>query len=267
LETENARARAQRGRALTWPRRRLPILLFAGALSLAAQAERSRTLGVFGDRSPEVLYSVQTDEPVIAITIDDGPDAATTPRLLQLLDAYEAKATFFLIADRVQGNESLVRAMVKAGHEIGNHMTRDVPSIELAPDVFEQELLRADRILSPFARPRWFRPGSGWYDEIMLEILERHGYQAALGTIYPLDAHVGWSWFAQRYILTLANPGSVIILHDGGGRGERTLATLQAILPELIDDGYRLVTLSELVGFATGALIDDPPDAGTEDRQ
>lgn len=249
---------------MTWPRRRLPMLLFAGALSLAVQAERSRTLGVFGDRSPEVLYSVQTDEPVIAITIDDGPDAATTPRLLQLLNAYKAKVTFFLIADRVQGNEALVRAMVEAGHEIGNHMTRDVPSIELPPDVFEQELLRADRILSPFARPRWFRPGSGWYDEIMLEIVERHRYQAALGSIYPLDAHVGWSWFAQRYILTLAGPGSVIILHDGGERGERTLATLQAILPQLIGDGYRLVTLSELVKFEAGAGINDGHEAETE---
>lgn len=246
---------------------RLALLLVAGSFCVAALAERSGTLGILGDRSPEVLYSVDADERVVALTIDDGPDVATTPRLLDLLAAYQAKATFFLIADRVRGNEELVQAIVDAGHEVGNHMTRDVPSIELAPDIFEQELLRADRILSKFAKPYWFRPGSGWYDDVMLEILARHGYRVALGSIYPLDAHISWSWFAKHYILKLTRPGSVIILHDGGARGERTLRTLGAVLPELMDDGYRLVTLSELMDVASSAAEREVRSADHNDRE
>ena len=245
--------------------KRFALLLIAGSVCAAAQADR--TLGIFNDRSPAVLYSVEADERVVALTIDDGPDPATTPRLLELLAAYRARATFFLIADRVPGNEKLVRAIVDAGHEIGNHMTRDVPSIELAPDVFEQELLRADRILSEFAKPYWFRPGSGWYDDDMLEILARHGYRVALGSVYPLDAHISWSWFARRFILKLTRPGSVIILHDGGARGERTLTTLGKVLPGLIDDGYRLVTLSELVDIGSLTADRKVPSADHDDRQ
>ena len=212
-------------------------------------AERRGTLGIFGKRSPEVLYSVKTSRFVVALTIDDGPDPETTPRLLELLEAQQAKATFFLITNRISGNEDIVRKIVTSGHEIGNHMTQDESSIDLAPAEFERKLLRAHSILSKYAEPRWFRPGSGWYDEIMLEILASHGYRCALGSIYPVDAHVPWSWLAQKVILRLLKPGAVIILHDVGNRGKRTLITLSKVLPLLRDRGYLVVNLSELIEF------------------
>jgi peptidoglycan/xylan/chitin deacetylase (PgdA/CDA1 family) len=194
----------------------------------------------------EVLYAVRTDRPLIALTIDDGPDAATTPRILEVLGRWDARATFFLIADRIPGNEGLIRRILADGHEIGNHMTRDEASIDLSAAVFEKELLRAHRVLSEFALPRWFRPGSGWYDESMLATLKKHHYRCALGTIYPLDTVISSTWLAQKIILSMARSGRIIIMHDGGRRGERTTQTLAAVLPKLRQQGYRIVTLSRL---------------------
>ncbi|MBE9479398.1 MAG: polysaccharide deacetylase family protein, partial [Chloroflexi bacterium] len=62
--------------------------------------------------SPDVLYSVQTQEPILALTIDDGPDPSTTPRILDLLMEHGARATFFLLSDHIPGNEALVQRIV-----------------------------------------------------------------------------------------------------------------------------------------------------------
>lgn len=205
------------------------------------------TLGLFGRGHPDVLYSVPTENPVVALTIDDGPDPVTTRAILDVLDRYAARATFFMISDRIAENEAVVRELVAAGHEIGNHMTRDEPSIDLSREDFESELQRAHHILSAFASPRWYRPGSGWYDEEMLAIIARHDYRCVLGSIYPLDAHLPFPGLAAKVILWQAKPGAIIILHDAGGRGERTARTLSLVLPELRNRGYRVVSLSELV--------------------
>jgi peptidoglycan/xylan/chitin deacetylase (PgdA/CDA1 family) len=193
------------------------------------------------------LYFVKTNEPLVALTIDDGPDEQTTRPILDLLKRHEAKATFFLIGDRVRGNEQLVQEMVEAGHELGNHMTRDRPSIWLSSADFEAALLEADSVLSRFADVRWIRPGSGWYDDAMLSIIEKHGYRCALGSVYPYDSAIPFSAFSAQHVLRKARAGSVIVLHDGGGRGQRTIAALERILPELRRRGLRTVTLSALV--------------------
>ena len=205
---------------------------------------------VLACQSPQVLYFVETQQPVVALTIDDGPDAATTPQTLDLLKQYNSHDTFFLIANRIPGNEAIVRRTVAEGHEIGNHMVEDFPSIDLLPAEFERRLLQADNTLSQFARPRWFRPGSGWYNQTMLAIVGKHHYKPALGSVYPLDPQIPSSWFAAHYILWNVEPGSVIILHDFGPKGRRTIETLTVILPELKRRGYNVVTLSELESVA-----------------
>lgn len=211
-------------------------------------------------RSPDVLYFVETTEPRVALTIDDGPDAGTTPRLLDLLAEHEARATFFLISDRVLGQERLAERIAAAGHEIGNHLTRDRPSRSLSPPAFESALLEADSVLSRYGKLRWMRPGSGWFDEDMLAIMERHGYRCALGSIYPYDATIPSPGFAARHILRKARPGSIIVLHDGGARGERALETLARVLPELRGRGLRVVTLSELAATEPAAdVAGEPP--------
>jgi peptidoglycan/xylan/chitin deacetylase (PgdA/CDA1 family) len=201
-------------------------------------------------QSPEVTYAVEVQEPLVALTIDDGPDPVTTSKILDLLARHRARATFFLITDHIAGNETLVKRMVRDGHEIGNHLTTDAPSIHLSPAEFELELVKAHGKLERFADIRWFRPGSGWYDRNMVSIAEKNNYKTALGSVYPYDPWIPSAWFASRQILANVKPGSIIILHDNGARGERTFAALATILPILGDQGYRVVTLSELAGLA-----------------
>jgi peptidoglycan/xylan/chitin deacetylase (PgdA/CDA1 family) len=199
-----------------------------------------------GEQSPQVLYSVQTKQNVVALTIDDGPDAEHTSGILDLLREYDAKATFFLIAGRVDGNEDLVRRMIEEGHEIANHLMTDEPSIRLEDAEFERQLLEAHTLLSGYGELRWFRPGSGWYNSKMIATAMEHGYQMVLGSVYPYDPQLGSAWFSARYVLWKARPGSIIVLHDGGRRGERTLKALGSILPELRRRGFEMVTLSDL---------------------
>jgi peptidoglycan/xylan/chitin deacetylase (PgdA/CDA1 family) len=199
---------------------------------------------------PGVVYFAETNEQVIALTIDDGPDQITTSKILETLACYKAKATFFLISSRVEGNEKIVADIVSNGHELGNHLTEDKPSIKLPPSIFEAELLDAHKVLVNFAQPHWLRPSSGWYNAVMLETARKYRYRVALGSIFPYDTHISSSWFASRHILTNVRPGSIVVLHDGGSRGERTETTLATILPELRRRCYRIVTLSELFQIA-----------------
>jgi peptidoglycan/xylan/chitin deacetylase (PgdA/CDA1 family) len=195
---------------------------------------------------PGVAYFATTEDPIIALTIDDGPDAIATAKILEVLKEYGARATFFVISGRIEGNEPLLRKMLEDGHELGNHLTEDRPSIQLSPREFERDVLEAHAALSQFARPRWLRPGGGWHDRKMVEVARKYGYRVALGSIFPYDTHIPSSWFAARHILFNARPGAVIVLHDSGSRGKRTAITLERILPELYCRGYRVVALSEL---------------------
>jgi peptidoglycan/xylan/chitin deacetylase (PgdA/CDA1 family) len=106
---------------------------------------------ILAKRSPEVLYFVETQEPVVALTIDDGPDPVATPEILDVLKRHGARATFFLITDHISGNEETLVRMVKEGHEVANHLMHDQPSIRLAPSEFERQLLAAHEALSRYS--------------------------------------------------------------------------------------------------------------------
>jgi peptidoglycan-N-acetylglucosamine deacetylase len=201
-------------------------------------------------RYPGCLYQVHTQQRLVALTIDDGPDPASTPLILAELRRHQATATFFLITNRLPGQERLVRSLVGEGHELGNHFTQDRPSIRLEPHAFEADLLQAHRALSMWGRSIWARPGSGWYSQAMIDVMQRHGYRCALGSVYPFDATIPSVAWAAHYILRNTKPGAIVVLHDGGSRGQRTVRILAHVLPELHRRGYRVVSLGELVAAA-----------------
>ena len=221
----------------------LAVMILSGLLWTAPRW----LVPLIAERSPRCLYAVATTEKHVALTIDDGPDPASTAEILRVLGEHEASATFFLISDNIAGAEAIVHDLTARGHELGNHLTRDEPSIRLAPEAFVEALGEAHESITRFGTVRWLRPGGGLYDDAMLETIHRHGYRCALGSVYPYDGHVTSPRLAAAYVLANVRPGAVIVLHDGEGRGARTVAILERVLPELRKRGYRVTTLSELV--------------------
>ena len=198
----------------------------------------------------DVLFHVETQKKVIALTIDDGPHATITPQILDILKENGVRATFFVIGMNVLGNEHLIDRMVFEGHEIGNHMLVDDRSINLSPAEFERQLRQTDRILRQFSRPTWFRPGSGFYTSQMVEQIKENGYRLVVGSVYPYDAQVpaplDATDFLSNHVLANTVPGSIIVLHDGQDDRGRVVAILERILPLRKDQGYTFLTVSEL---------------------
>jgi peptidoglycan/xylan/chitin deacetylase (PgdA/CDA1 family) len=207
---------------------------------------------------PDVVYFFPVDEPLVALTIDDGPDPEATAAVLDLLAAHDARATFFFLTDNIPGNEDLVTRAVADGHELGNHLTADEVSAELSADDFSAKLAESSAILSDYGPVRWFRPGSAWYNEHIREATRSSNYRLVEASMIPLDARVRFPGLVAQYIRSSVEPGSILVLHTRRGRGPRTVAVLQRILPDLKARGFRFVTLTEL---ATQAGLEPPPSA------
>lgn len=204
-------------------------------------------LNLYSKFNPGAFFFLKCQQKLVALTIDDGPDSKTTSQILDILSKYNSSATFFVISSRVEGNENIVRSIVKQGHELGNHMTKDEPSISLPLDVFEGKLIKAGKTLSQYDAIKFFRPASGYYNQNMIDIAKKHNYTVVLGSIFPYDTHIHYPSFASYFIKLNIKPGSIIVLHDYGDRGLRTIKILSQVLPILVEQkGYRVVTLSEL---------------------
>jgi peptidoglycan-N-acetylglucosamine deacetylase len=197
-------------------------------------------------RFPDVLFQQANAGPLVALTFDDSPHATSTPRILDVLAAHDARATFFMIGEYVAGNEEIVRRLIAGGHEVGNHMLSDAPSARLPAAEFERQLLQTHEILAPFGPVRWFRPGHTRFNRRMLDQIHCHGYRCAMASTYAYEFLPISAPYAAQHILLNIRPGGVIILHDGPADQERTVAALERILPALRRRGYRVVTLSEL---------------------
>jgi len=227
------------------------LLLLMAALPLLVLFPPRPLLDALASAHPDVLFYVDTDRPVVALTLDDGPDPSVTPRILDLLAEHDARATFFLIGDRVPGNEALLERMRAGGHELANHLCQDEPAIGLSAVDFERQLVRTDSLLTAAGGAgtgggRWMRPGSGWFNDRMVDQVAAHGYRVALGSVYPHDLLLRSPRLIAEFVLRRAFAGSVLILHDGDGDPERTLRVLERVLPALKARGFEVRTLSEL---------------------
>ena len=198
-------------------------------------------------RNARVLYFVDTKAKVVALTIDDAPHPIVTPRILDVLKEYSAHATFFLIGRNIKGNEHLLNRMRRDGHELGNHLSEDAASIRLSSEEFEHQLLEVDKMINPDGPQKWFRPGSGFYNNRMLKQAEAHGYRCALGSVYPHDTIVRSTWIISTFITNKIFPGAIIVIHEGKKDRIRSVEVLKRVLPELQRLGYKVVTVSQLI--------------------
>ncbi len=200
----------------------------------------------------DLLVSAATHQPLVALTIDDGPHPSTTPALLDVLDRHEAQATFFLIGERAAHRDALVGAIVGRGHQLGNHLWRDRPSVRLPREQFRHELRRVHEELRSHDDVSVFRPGSGWFTPQMLRDASQLGYRCVLGSPWLLATEYRGDPVMQGRRLGLrAHAGAIAVLHEGTDARRAVAVVADALLTALTDRGLRAVTVRDLLTAAT----------------
>ena len=202
-------------------------------------------------------YNVNTNgDKVIALTFDDGPWDDSTAAILDTLKEYDAKATFFTVGQKISGREDLVKRAIEEGHEVGTHTWdhaagsgQGVSLILMSSDERKQEVekgLQAIKDASGQDASTIFRAPGGNFDASVASDLSS-----------IITAEIGWNidtgdWkkpgadvIAER--IKSAEPGEIILMHDGGGDRSETVAALKQALPVLKEEGYRFVTVEELI--------------------
>lgn len=190
-----------------------------------------------------------------ALTFDDGPNMTVTPLMLDVLESFSAHATFFVVGQNINGeNSAVMRRAVSLGCEIGNHSWTHSKMDEMDEATVRDEIVRTSDAIEAAVgkRPAFFRPPYF----ITSELLFRVAGMPLVGGIGCLDWEADVP--AERragMIINQVHDGSVCLLHDFTGN-EATVTALKSILPALEDKGYSFVTVSEL--FALKGVAIEP---------
>ncbi len=198
-------------------------------------------------KHPGTYYLVHTEEKVMALTFDDGPDPLYTGYILDVLKEKNVKATFFVLGESAKNNPELLLRARQEGHEIGNHGY----SHTYTPSKFVQELIRTDEVLQEVLQERtaFYRPPGGVISNAVLAGVKEQGHILTLWSIDSRDwVNPGPAQIVQN-VVNNSFPGGIILLHDGGEKREQTIRALGPIIDRLREQGYRFVTVSELRNF------------------
>jgi peptidoglycan/xylan/chitin deacetylase (PgdA/CDA1 family) len=194
-----------------------------------------------------VYSSSLTIHRVVALTFDDGPSPYSY-QVLHLLSAYQAQATFFVVGARIALYPDVPRAELARHDDVGNH-TYSHPDLELltrAQIVWQLWRTQVEIRSATGATSHWFRPPYGAIDHRIAGLAAEQGLRSVIWSVDPEDWTLpGVARIVQR-VLDAVRPGSIVILHDGGGDRGETVQALSQILPALHDRGYRFITLDEM---------------------
>ncbi len=195
---------------------------------------------------------------VVALTFDDGPNPKYTPKILDILREKKVKATFFVVGKHVEKYPEIARRIVEEGHELGNHTYshRDlVPSVRR---VLLREIGKTEKALIEICGQgsNIFRPPRGVYSNAVRKFLLERGYKIILWSLSTQD----WRGITPQKILgrvkRYVKGGSIVLFHDSGallrpegGLRESTVKALPLVIDYLIEKGYRIVTVGEMLSM------------------
>ncbi|MBR5236672.1 MAG: polysaccharide deacetylase family protein [Clostridia bacterium] len=230
-------------------------MLFAyGALLLCAVLtfffSSNAATSVFNEEMTERLlpiYNVDRgDEKVCALTFDAAWDDADTDQLIEILDTYQVKATFFMVGSWVEKYPNSVKKFADKGHEIMNHSDTHPHINQLSTQKVKEEIAGcADKIEAVTGvRPTLFRGPYGEYNNTVIRAAQELGHKTLQWDVDSLD----WKDLDTQDIVTRVlkrvKPGSVMLFHNGA---KNTPAALPQIIKKLQEEGYRFVTATELL--------------------
>lgn len=189
----------------------------------------------------------------IALTIDDGPDPAVTPMVLDLLDRYKVKASFFCIGEKAGKYADLCREIARRGHSVENHSMHHYHHFTLlGTSGLTREIESAQESVSAITGtpPKFFRAPAGMRNPFLGPVLARLGLRLVSWSVRGFDTRVSDADRVKRRLLRKLKAGAIVLLHDGNaatGRGNRPV--IIEVLPPLIETArerqLKFVTLPE----------------------
>lgn len=195
------------------------------------------------------VREVRTEQRVVALTFDDGPDENTTAKLLKVLKEHDAKATFFVMGRRAEELPDQLSQIIRDGHEIGNHGFSHKWLTKLSERELVDEIARTEAVIMTVApKPVLFRPPGAYYNERILTELKKRGYSMIMWSIDTRDWARQDAAGVANDVVTTVRPGSIVLMHDGS-YAARTPDAVTVILERLSKQNYRFVTVSELLQY------------------
>jgi len=202
-----------------------------------------------------VVSRLATDEQIVALTFDDGPDPVVTSQILDVLGAHDARATFFVLGERAARYPEVIRRMHREGHTVGTHTQRHRLRFHFgSPSYVQREIEDAVDVVARIlpTRPRLFRPPQGLRTPCFASGWRRTtGLTCVTWSVRGFDSRATTAQAIVERVAQRLEPGAIVTLHDGtglGGTEDRgpTLEALGRILRECKTRGLRCVALSEL---------------------
>jgi peptidoglycan/xylan/chitin deacetylase (PgdA/CDA1 family) len=232
-----------------WPWALGAVVLNHAVITVAGLLPRSSLLGPNLTRLPAAAQARRE----LALTIDDGPDPDVTPRVLDLLDAAGAQASFFCIGWRARAHPALCREIVARGHRVENHGDSHSNAFSLfGPRRMRADVAAAQATLSDITgqAPLFFRPTAGLRNPFLEPVLAGLDLQLAAWTRRPYDTRDGRPQQVLQRLTRGLGPGDILLMHDGHAAltpdGQPViLATLPLLLDRLKAESLRAVTLQQ----------------------
>jgi peptidoglycan/xylan/chitin deacetylase (PgdA/CDA1 family) len=210
---------------------------------------RSHWLGPNWTRLP----AAATARHEIALTIDDGPDPLVTPQVLDILDRYAARATFFCVGEKAARYPDVCREIVRRGHAVENHSQHHPQHFALlGPRGFMRELQAAQSTLSRITgqHPMFFRAPAGLRNPFLDPVLARLGLTLASWSARGFDTRISDAKRVRHALLGGLRAGAILLLHDGNAaRSPRGIPVILDVLPAVLESaaaaGLRFVSLRD----------------------
>lgn len=208
---------------------------------------------------PKIFWNGDSSSMKIALTFDDGPKEEESPAILEILDQFGIKATFFIVGKAAEKNPDLVYRIYASGHEIANHTYSHTRLDTISNSAVETEIQKTNQILENITsvKTRYFRPPGGRFNRGILTQVKKCNLDVILwnvnagdyiatdspfvvkGEIYSKDADRIYHDVMKRM-----KKGSIVLFHNGG---KDTVKSLPQIISDLEKKGYKFVTLTELL--------------------
>lgn len=187
------------------------------------------------------------DKPMIALTFDDGP-SGHTERILDLLKEYGGRASFCVVGNMAEHRPGTIRRAFNEGNEILGHSWGHADLTTLSEDALRRDLTDTAEKIEQLTGvyPALFRPPYGSYNDTVVSVSEELGFSVLMWSVDTNDWRTRSADAVYSHVMNYAKDGSVVLMHDLHGT---TADAMERVIPELIEKGFQLVTVSELMYY------------------